>query len=343
MHNQLYIRSESSNRLTDSFLLISVKSLQQIQDKNKALWNKIVYAGLLSAFVTSVLIALALERLLRPLGDLLKGLMRFRAGRFETRIDVRSQDELAFIGDSFNAMAEHVEQLIKEVYLTRLSEQEAELKALQAQLNPHFLYNFFNEVYWKLHAHGEQETAGLIAAVAGMLRHSLMPVRVPTTVREEVKQIRNYVKIQAELFETDLETDIQIEEAVMEYEVMRSLLQPLVENVFHHAFRNKLSDKMLRIIMKEKEGFLHIEIADNGCGMEQSLIERLLYEESSPFDEYRERESLGVRSVVRRIELLHGPPYRMEMESAAELGTTVHLYLPARTADKGVRQWVTGM
>ncbi|MNE56010.1 putative sensor-like histidine kinase [compost metagenome] len=198
-------------------------------------------------------------------------------------------------------------------------------------------------MYWKLHARGEQETAGLIAAVAGMLRHSLMPVRVPTTVREEVKQIRNYVKIQAELFETDLETDIQIEEAVMEYEVMRSLLQPLVENVFHHALRNKLSDKMLRIIMKEKEGFLHIEIADNGCGMEQSLIERLLYEESSPFDEYRERESLGVRSVVRRIELLHGPPYRMEMESAAELGTTVHLYLPARTADKGVRQWVTGM
>lgn len=333
INNQLFVRSESTNRLTDSFLLVSAKSLQQIQDKNKDLRNKIVYAGLLSALVTSLLIALAMKHLLRPLGDLLRGLRQLRSGHFETRIAVRSKDELAFIGESFNAMTEHVEQLIKEVYLTRLSEQEAELKALQAQLNPHFLYNFFNEVYWKLNAKGERDTAALIAAVAGMLRHSLMPVRIPTTVREEVKQIRNYVKIQAELFETDLKIDIHAEEAVMEYEVMRSLLQPIVENVFLYAFRNKLTGKILRIEITEEEGFLRIEIADNGCGMESTLIDKLLYGSGSTAEEMSgDRESLGVRSVARRIELLHGAPYRMEMESEVNQGTTTRLYLPVRIA-----------
>lgn len=331
--NHLYIRSESIHPLMDSFLLVSAKSLKEIQDRNQELGNKIVYAGLLIALVTSVLITLAMEHLLRPLRDLLKGLRQLRSGKFETRVAVRSKDELAYIGDSFNAMAEHVEQLINEVYLTKLSEQEAELKTLQAQLNPHFLYNFFNEVYWKLHAGGERDTAALIAAVAGMLRHSLMPVRIPTTVREEVKQMRNYVKIQAELFETDLAIDIQAEESVMEYEVMRSLLQPIVENVFLHAFRNKLSDKMLRIEIREDNGFLRIEVEDNGCGMDEALIRKLLHGTESLTEELSgERESLGVRSVLRRIELLHGPPYRMEIESALNQGTTTRLYLPVRIA-----------
>ena len=164
-------------------------------------------------------------------------------------------------------MTEQVDRLIKEVYLTQLSEREAELKALQAQLNPHFLHNMFNEIYWKLYVQNEQETAALIAAISEMLKYSLMPVRTLTTLGEEMQQIHNYVKIQRELFETDLETIIRVDEDVTDCEMMRSLLQPLVENVFVHAFRHKLSNKMLVIQARRRGESLEVEVSDNGCGM----------------------------------------------------------------------------
>lgn len=329
---ELYSRSESMNPLTDSFLLVSSKSMDKIEEKNRRIAETIIIAGLLIAVVATLLIVLTLERLLRPLADLLIGLQRLRSGKFETRVKVRTKDELAYIGDSFNAMAEHVEGLIKKVYMTQLSEREAELKALQAQLNPHFLHNFFNEMYWKLHLQGEKDTAKLIAAVSEMLKHSLMPVRIPTTVKEELRQIRNYVTIQAELFETDLEFVVEAEESVMHCGMMRSLLQPLVENVFMHAFRNQLTPKTLRVRIAEEKGYLRIDIADNGCGMERELIDKLLRRGESNARVGR-RESIGIRNVARRIELLHGEPYRLEIDSRPGEGTTMSLILPADSAD----------
>lgn len=329
----LFVRNESVNRLTDSFLLVSAKSMNGIKARNKELFDRLLLTGLLIALITSLSIAFAMKRLLRPIGDLLSGLQRLRSGKFETRIAVRSNDEIAFIGESFNAMAQHVEQLIKKVYLTQLSERDAELKALQSQLNPHFLHNFFNEIYWKLEEKGDNDTAELIAAVAGMLRHSLMPVRLPTTVREEIAQIQNYVKVQAELFETELSFKLDVEDSVLGYEMMRALFQPLVENVFMHAFRNKISDKLLHVKVWRDDDFLRIDITDNGCGMAKSLQGKLLDEaDMLREDDGGRRESLGVRSVARRIELLYGTPFRMEMDSELNVGTRIRIYLPARQA-----------
>ncbi|MHA7963230.1 cache domain-containing sensor histidine kinase [Paenibacillus sp. CAU 1782] len=329
---ELYSRSESLNPPTDSFLLVSSRSMDKIEEQNRRISEHIIIAGLLIAFVACLLIVLTLERLLLPLADLLKGLQRLRSGKFETRIKVGTKDELAYIGESFNAMAEHVEGLIKKVYMTQLSERDAELKALQAQLNPHFLHNFFNEVYWKLQLQGQKDTAALIAAVSEILKHSLMPVHMPTTVEEELRQIRNYVKIQAELFETDFEFGIHADDAALSGGMMRSLLQPLVENVFMHAFRNQLDHKVLQISVREKEGFLCIEIADNGCGMDREQIDQLLYGRESHVGENR-RESIGVRNVARRIELLHGDPYRLEIDSKPGHGTIMRLYLPVESAN----------
>ncbi|KQX67087.1 MULTISPECIES: sensor histidine kinase [unclassified Paenibacillus] len=326
MDQHLFVQGQSK---VTSFKLVSGTSLTAIQSKNRDLFQKIVYSGLVSILLTSVLIVLSTGNLLRPLKDLLQGLRKVRSGDFDTRIEIRTKDELAYIGESFNAMAEQVGRLIKEVYLTQLSEKEAELKALQAQLNPHFLHNMFNEIYWKLYLQDEVETAALIAAISEMLKYSLMPVRTLTTVGEELQQIRNYLKVQKELFETDLETIIQADDDVLNGQVMRSLLQPLVENVFMHAFRNKVSHKVLLIKASSRDGFLEIEVTDNGCGMDEVAISQILGFQGSSLPQRSDgRESLGVRSVVRRIELVYGSPYRLEINSVIESGTTMRLVLP---------------
>ncbi|MEK3725667.1 sensor histidine kinase [Paenibacillus sp. FSL H8-0034] len=336
IHNDMFVQGESK---TTSFKLVSGTSLTEIQKKNRDIFQRIVYSGLISILLTSGLIVLSTGNLLRPLKDLLQGLRKVRSGDFEARIQIRTKDELAYIAESFNNMAEQVERLIKEVYMTQLSERDAELKALQAQLNPHFLHNMFNEIYWKLYLQDEKETASLIAAISEMLKYSLMPVKTLTTVREDLQQIRNYVKLQAELFEADLETIIQADEQILECEIMRFLIQPLVENVFVHGFRNKVSHKILLIKARSLGGFLEIEVTDNGCGMEESVISLLLRREGTSLPQRSDgRESLGVRSVVRRIELIHGPPYRLEIVSGLGSGTTMRLILPNINIQKGEQE-----
>jgi two-component system sensor histidine kinase YesM len=331
--NYLFVQAKSK---TTSFKLVSRTSLTEIQKKNRQIFQRIVYSGLISVILTSALIVLSTGNLLRPLKDLLLGLRKVRSGDFETRIEIRTKDELAYIAESFNNMAEQVGRLIKEVYMTQLSEREAELKALQAQLNPHFLHNMFNEIYWKLYLQDEKETASLIAAISEMLKYSLMPVKTLTTMREELQQIRNYVKLQSELFETDLETIIQVDEQIMDCEVMRFLIQPLVENVFVHGFRNKVSHKVLMIKARSMDDFLEIEVMDNGCGMDEQAVSLLLRREGTSLPQRSDgRESLGVRSVVRRIELVHGSPYRLEISSILEGGTTMRLILPNINIETG--------
>ncbi|WP_173219686.1 cache domain-containing sensor histidine kinase [Paenibacillus alba] len=333
MDNHLFVQGESK---ATSFKLVSGTSLTDIRSKNKALSQRIVYSGLISIMLTSILIVLSTGKLLRPLKDLLMGLRKVRSGDFEARIEIRTKDELAYMAESFNAMAEQVGRLIKEVYMTQLSEREAELKALQAQLNPHFLHNMFNEIYWKLYLQNEKETASLIAAISEMLKYSLMPVRTPTSVREELQQMRNYLKLQTELFEANLETIIQADEDILDCEIMRFLLQPLVENVFVHGFRNKVAHKVLVIRARNADGFLEIEVTDNGCGMDGSAISQLLGEKGAALPQRSDgRESLGVRSVVRRIELVYGSPYRLEIMSVVDSGTTMRLLLPYITMENG--------
>lgn len=336
LDTHLYVQGQSE---VTNFKLVSGTSLTAIQSRSRDLFKMIVYSGLVSILIASVLIVLSTGNLLRPLKDLLLGLRKVRSGDFDARIEIRTHDELAYIGESFNAMAEQVGRLIKEVYMIQLSEKEAELKALQAQLNPHFLHNMFNEIYWKLYLQDETETAALIAAISDMLKYSLMPVRTLTTVKEELQQIRNYLKIQKELFETDLETIIQLDEDVMHVEVMRSLLQPLVENVFMHAFRNMVSHKVLLIKASSRDGFLEIDVTDNGCGMEEKAISQILGVQGSSLPHRSDgRESLGVRSVVRRIELVYGKPFRMEITSTLGSGTTMRLILPLQmNNEKGDR------
>ncbi|WP_309119118.1 sensor histidine kinase [Paenibacillus sp.] len=307
----------------NNFTLVSRTSLSEIFQKGQSILNLNLMSGLLSIFLSGLLIVLLSSRLLRPLGELVLAMRKVREGNFDTRIETRSQDELGFLADSFNAMASNVNSLIKEVYLSQISEREAELKALQAQLNPHFLYNTLNGLYWKLYLQNDLDTANLVSSLSGLLKYSLERIKKRTTLEEELEQIQNYLIIQNAFVENGFEAEILADDDVLHCDVQRLLLQPLVENAFVHAFRNRSSSKKLVIRAYRLDQYLKIEIADNGKGMDNAQIEEIF--SASPGGE---RESLGIRSVIRRIKLVHGEPYRVEITSAPNDGTTMHLYLP---------------
>ncbi|MEK8128852.1 histidine kinase [Paenibacillus filicis] len=326
----LFVRHEL---IPAGFTLYGGASLQEIQRKNKDIIQVLAFAGIGVILLSALLITISTRTLLTPLAHLMQGLRTVRSGDFTVRVRVDSGDELGYIGDSFNSMAEQVSELINKVYLAQISQRESELKAIQAQLNPHYLHNLFNELYWKLYSNDQEEVALLINAISEMLKYSLKSVQTDTTLGEELHQIRNYIKIQTELFTGEIETIIQAEESLLNLRMMRSLLLPVVENVFVHAFRDMEKDRVLRIKAFVLNEALHIEVADNGCGMDKETLRTLTEAEAVLPD--GNKTGIGYKSVLRRIQLVYGPAYGVEITSSKGKGTVVHMTLPIKFGTLG--------
>jgi two-component system, sensor histidine kinase YesM len=335
----LYVKSRSGQV---DFTLISRVSLDKLEQRSSIIFQAAIAVGLMGVLVASVLVILTGNRLLRPLRQLVSGMRRMREGNFDTRLQVRTNDELGFISENFNDMAHNINSLIQEVYERQLNAREAELTALQAQLNPHFLHNTLDTIYWKLYLQDDKDTARLVVSLSDMLRYALEPVDTHTTLQEEMTQTRNYLTIQSTRFGQDLETVVQVEDSILKAPVPRLILQPLVENAFAHGFADKAEGKALvirafRIPLDQGEA-IRIEIMDNGKGMTEDEIMKLLQQakesgSSAPYDQQvisggKRRIPIGLRNVVRRIKLLFGDPYGVSIESKPDAGTCLRLTLP---------------
>lgn len=301
--------------------LLQFVSLAHLHEKTYLLLQLTLLSAGVATLLAIIMISLVSKQLLRPLRQLVQGMKQIRKGDLSIRIKADKGDEFAFINESFNASMQYIDELMKEVYQRKISEKEAVLKALQAQLNPHFLYNTLGSIYWKVYLQGDQETAQLIWSLSELLRYCLEPLDQPTTVNDEIEQINNYLNIQKIRFEQlNIEWDIQPQ--TLDIHMTRFLLQPIVENVFIHGFKNKTEDYQIKISSKLTASFLQIAIRDNGSGIPPEHI-ALLERESD--------QGIGLSSVRTRIELLHGKPYNVHITSSPMAGTTVLLKLPIHT------------
>lgn len=348
VEGEQYLNAKSRSGQVD-FTLISRVSLDSLQSRSGIILQVNLLIGIVSLLLAGVLVAWAARRLLRPLRELVQGMTRMKAGDMRTRIEVRTDDELGYLARSFNSMAEHVDALIKEVYERQLSEREAELTALQAQLNPHFLHNTLDSIYWMVYLKDDKETAGLIVSLSDMLRYALEPAETDTTLYDEFSQIRNYLNIQNHRFGHQLETIVKMDEGIQSTRVPRLILQPLVENVFVHAFTERPAAQVLAIrayigdagdnASAKPVPAIIIEIFDNGKGMSAEIIQKVIgaaeagrgqatHYESSHTKDNRRRNHIGLRSVIRRLNLLYEKPYGLRIESEPGIGTTVRMFLP---------------
>jgi two-component system, sensor histidine kinase YesM len=324
-HDHLYVQSEYTPR---SIKLVSGISLSDLLDNGRNVFQLALLSGLAGILLMAVSVSFFSSRVLRPLQSLVKGMQQVRKGNLQVVVPKTSSDEFAFLSESFNTMVKDLQALIQEVYVSKLSEKEAELKALQAQLNPHFLYNTLNTIYWKIiYLYDDTETASLVSSLSDLLKYSLESVSAPSSLREELSQIRNYITIQEARYGDRLRVRIEADERVLDGRMQRLLVQPLVENVFVHAFRDQPGEKNLAIRARmDGEDRLLIEIEDNGCGIDPVLAHKLL--QDSEWDGMgRERESIGLRNVRRRIELVHGPEYGLAILPLPQ-GTQVRIMVP---------------
>ena len=263
----------------------------------------------------------------RPLGNLLENIQKIGYGRLETDINEESQDEIGQVIKSFRQMVERLDYMVKEVYQSKIDQQKYEMKALQNQINPHFLYNSLSLINWTAIMHDETEISEMAQLLSTFYRTTLNKGKNVISIKGEWENTCSYMKIQNMMHSGRLELETCIDENMFKYEILNLILQPLVENAIVHGLDHKVGDepKKLTVTGEEKADCLLFKVCDNGCGMSEETKEMILTTKTSGY---------GVQNVHQRIVLYYGEGYGLRYESKENEGTVVEVKIPKVVENK---------
>lgn len=274
-----------------------------------------IFAAVLAYFITSSMVSGRIERLTRLMQEVQEGSMDMQVGSDD-------RDEIGMLYRGLGSMMKRIRTLINEVYLGKITQKEAELKALQAQINPHFLYNTLSLINWKALAAGEEDISRMTLAMSTFYRTALNRGRNVLQVEAELSNTRAYLEIQSMLHDGDFDYEIEAQPEILQCESLNLILQPLVENAIHHGIEEK-TDGRGKISVRgwKEENCVWFMVEDNGIGMEQEVADKILTMESKGY---------GVRNVDERIRLCYGEKYAMKVESVVGKGTKMTIHFPAK-------------
>lgn len=293
--------------------------------------NLIITAGtiilifsLVSVFISNVLA--------KPLLGMVSIMDRIKNGETELRVSNARNDELGRLGESFNNMLDQIESLIASEYQAKLHMSQAELKALQAQVNPHFLYNTLDTMSGIASSQHCETVSLLCRALSSMFRYSLDMKAPFATVESEIANIKNYMFVMNTRMGNSVEVIFELDSAIMQEKVPRISIQPLVENAVLHGLKNKHGEKRLTIAGAAIGPSLVISVEDNGVGMDADAVNaRLRSGEQSALEQ---GSSIGLSNIHARARLLFGSEYGVTVFSRPNQGSRVELLIP-RSAPGG--------
>lgn len=262
---------------------------------------------------------------------LVQGMARVKEGNLTTQVEVDKPDEIGILIYGFNDMMKQVDELVKQVESKQLLVKEAEIKALQQQINPHFMYNIM-ETIMGLASEGMNDAVIQVSrCVSSMLRYNTHFENI-TVIKEELKQIKNYITVMQIRFENRFEVFYDVDEACVNSRILKFTLQPLVENAISHGIETCVSEGMLRIRIKKEGSEVSIMIYDNGGGIEKEqlseLNKRLKATYENPLEYIDQYKSLGIMNVHLRFRLCFGEAYSMEIFSKEGHGTCIAIKIP---------------
>lgn len=328
MHLVTYFQSERTNWRVISLLPVSV-----LKEKSQFLKN--IMLSLLAILLVLIFLLSYFTSLFitSPLKRLMKYFRAFQKGNFDTQITVKSQDELGQIGQTFNSMVINIRTLIKEKYTMKLLHQQSELKALQNQINPHFLHNTLTSIKEVIHNGQPLYAETMIQHLSDLFRYNLSKAEPIICFSEELSYMRKYIEIQECRFPDRFRVHYDVDDDVGNCAILRLTLQPLIENALLHGLYNQRGQAgEISVIAKLFQESLYIYIQDNGVGIPYERLEHLnhcLARDPSTLTE-EEWEGLGILNVNARIKYYFGENYGLQLASEAGAGTTVKITLPAQ-------------
>jgi two-component system sensor histidine kinase YesM len=318
---------------TTGWKVVGVNYRDELVENRDAIRVTYTAWGLGFFAVTIALSIVLARRISKPIKRLRSSMRAVERGEFDIRVDIRSADEIGELGKDFNIMITEIGDLLRRITVQQEQKRKSELKALQMQINPHFLYNTLDSVIWMAEGGKQKEVIAMTSALARLFRLSISKGKEIITIGSEVEHVTNYLTIQKIRYKDKLDYKIDVDEDLKRFKTVKIILQPLVENAIYHGIKNKATPGTVIITGTRTENGIELAVADDGIGMDAEALERMRQKirtvpTEEDGDEDDTHSGLGLRNVDERIKLYFGQEYGLEFESIEDAGTTVRVRLP---------------
>ncbi|MBD3919656.1 sensor histidine kinase [Paenibacillus sp. PR3] len=328
--------SETTLTLLDNDLKTYDRFYRDMIDQSSELKKLGIWLMLTITFMLLLFTYLFSSSITRPILKLTQAARELSRGRFDLQVEVTSNDEISFLAKMFDRMRININNLISEIQQkaqlenelqqNKLLLRESQLRSLQSQINPHFLFNTLDMLSKKAYLEGSEETSDLLASVAGLLRYNLKRLDRPMTLKEEVRVLGQYIEIQKARFTDRLQFNMDIDESCLSIQLPGLTLQPIVENAVIHAVEPREDGGTISFRVFDSGERVTIEIADDGPGMSETKIRQILREDN--FETESHSTGIGFNNVVKRLRIFCGLEDVIDIKSESGNGTIVILTIP---------------
>jgi two-component system sensor histidine kinase YesM len=308
--------------LNTSWKLINTVPLYELSQDMRVIRSITILSIILSIVFCILSVAYFSLKVLSPLRILRKAMGKMEHENFDVNIQVVGNDEISLLAASFNKMSNKVRELIHEVLNVQIKQKEAELKALHAQINPHFLYNTLDMIYWTCRMEKAEESAGLIQTLSGLFRLSLNNGNEFTSLEKEIEHLKLYMALQQKRFTGMVEFLLNAPDDIMNCKVVKLILQPLVENAIIHGIEKKGARGTVEVKIYREGAALVYMVRDDGAGAEEDEIYSCL-------ENVQDRErGFALNNVNERIKVYFGPSFGISFKTAVGSGMIVTVVQP---------------
>ncbi len=306
--------------------LIGTVPISNVTQESRYLIRVIIGVGI-SCLVLSILLSnLLSQSITRPIDNLITEIKGQALENFSVPIPVDSKDDIGILTKNFNNMKMRISELMKKVIAQQEKQTKYEIRLLQSQLRPHFLYNTLQMIYSMVDMNKKREAQKAVKAVADFYRIVLSHGKDIISLDEEIQNVEAYLYIHKLRHTEMFNYSVEVPEKYRQLKILKLTLQPIVENCFKHAFKNMRTDfnGVISITANENDGRLEIIVEDNGRGIKSEVVQHLLDGKA----ERSNKAAFGLNSIDEKIKLFYGTEYGLAIESVHNKGTRIHIFVP---------------
>ncbi|MDF2614351.1 MAG: multi-sensor signal transduction histidine kinase [Clostridia bacterium] len=331
INNEIFeIMGETS--LKTGWRTIGVFSIEEILED---VLNMQTFAMIISGITFVLAIALAIiftNSVVTPIKELTALMKRAEQGDLEVEFeDSKYKDEFGVLGHSFNHMIKEIKQLIEMVYTEQRNKRNADIKILQAQIKPHFLYNTLDTIQWMASDYGAKDIVQIVGALTKLFRIALSKGKDVITVGQEIDHIKSYMIIQKARYEDKLDYTIEYDETLLDKTILKLTTQPIVENAIYHGIKQKRGTGNVKIEFLKADNNMIVKVSDNGAGMDEhklNEIQTMFMNENIRSVTSENGSGYGICNVHTRIRMTYGNGYGLQFFSKVNEGTVAQITLP---------------
>lgn len=271
------------------------------------------------------------SRVANPIKKLDKSVKDLEKGNLDLDIYVGGPYEIEHLGKTIRSVVDQMRGLLDDIVHEQEQKRKSEFDALQAQINPHFLYNTLDSIVWMIESGRQKEAISMVTALASLFRISLSKGSTIIPIKTELQHAGYYLHIQNIRYKNKFSVQMNIDPEIENCNTIKLVIQPLLENAIYHAMEMMAGDGEIRLNAYRKENDIYIEVRDNGLGMIPEKVAGLLHGENTGG---KKGSGIGLKNVHQRIQLYYGEAYGLEIESELDVGTTVRIHLPYQSDEK---------